>query len=598
MGIGVGAYRLAIGTFAPILARLLLRKLQKAAARAVSEAFNGKVHSGLSVTVFMIWIVLLTLITYSVPFCVYTALCTHASPDECDRSFSLSTERGCGVYTPHADGHWLAHQHNVVSATTSFCQSDCLSVHPSPDLRFLLLLSGQVERNPGPDSVSKDNQSQQAASERMEAKLNKLLSMTDDMQSQFDRKFQMLDSNVANHCERLQRQFAQLQDSVAVLQAWLRQTDVKLGHVEQRQVYLDSRLQQLEDEVERQERYSRRSNLILHGLAEEKGESYERCTERVIQLLNQYFPQRNWRDNDIDRAHRLGSQSTKSSRPRPVIVKFRRWKDAMLIIKDREGKTQMRASDGLSVAADLTKQQRVTMAQLQEEGKHAYYSKGKLVVTEPRRRRQYNNRSNQTHNPAVDPLPPSRSPSRTQSGSYADAVRSDQDITDLPPEQTEVLDSDSHLDGRVAMPEQRPSDAGADSLHADGEVLDSAGRGTATTSSQSTSADSSAGHSSPLRGFGRGSPTDTPTDRISTSATSGSGGSGGRGRGRTRQADRADQSRPGVRTEAPGTPVRTRKQSQKSVPSASSQATLPREWNRRKLVQDSAPSTDTVTRAK
>ena len=168
---------------------------------------------------------------------------------------------------------------------------------------------------------------------------------------------------------------------------------------------MSSRLRKLEEEVERQERYSRRSNVRLYGMKEEAGESCDRCTARVIKTLRRHFPQKDWNETDVERAHRLGPVSRTSDRPRPVIIKFQRWRDAMVVMRDKEGKNLMRDNDGLRVGADLTKQQRDTLSQFRNQGKHAYFAKGKLVVQESRPNR-FNSRSTHNQNPTKHAPPP------------------------------------------------------------------------------------------------------------------------------------------------------------------------------------------------
>ena len=187
---------------------------------------------------------------------------------------------------------------------------------------------------------------------------------------------------------------------------------------------MSSRLRKLEEEVERQERYSRRSNVLLYGMKEEAGESFDRCTARVIKTLRRHFPQKDWNETDVERAHRLGPLSRKSDRPRPVIIKFQRWRDAIIIMRDKEGRNLMRDSDG------LTKQQRDTLSQLRNQGKHAYFAKGKLVVQESRPYpNRFNSRSTHDQNPTKHaPPPPPPSPHAVQSrrnsraASYAEAA--------------------------------------------------------------------------------------------------------------------------------------------------------------------------------
>ena len=87
-------------------------------------------------------------------------------------------------------------------------------------------------------------------------------------------------------------------------------------------------------------------------------------------------------------------------------------------MRDKEGKNLMRDSDGLRDGADLTKQQRDTLSQLRNQGKLAYFAKGKLVVQESRPHpNRFNSRSTHDQNPtkhAPPPPPPMQSsPART-----------------------------------------------------------------------------------------------------------------------------------------------------------------------------------------
>ena len=84
----------------------------------------------------------------------------------------------------------------------------------------------------------------------------------------------------------------------------------------------------------------------------------------------------------------------------------------MIIMRDKEGKNLMRDSDGLRVGADLTKQRRDTLSQLRNQGKHAYFAKGKLVVQESRPYpNRFNSRSTHDQNPTkhASPLSPMQS---------------------------------------------------------------------------------------------------------------------------------------------------------------------------------------------
>ena len=81
---------------------------------------------------------------------------------------------------------------------------------------------------------------------------------------------------------------------------------------------LEERVKELEQKTDATEQYSRRNNLRLHGIPEQKDEN---LGEVVVKMLNkelQLAPPLT--DSDIDRLHRIGPR--KSEEPRQCIVKF------------------------------------------------------------------------------------------------------------------------------------------------------------------------------------------------------------------------------------------------------------------------------------
>ena len=418
MTVGIEAYRCAVGQFTPIFVTLLLKKVVKTARKVHdSEVFTGEVCSGTDIAVFFAWLVLSTTLLFSAPFCVHMALCgdVYTAKHSMYDSFLL---------IPNANRLCSAMQTDLlldsgVSAfsTMTLQQTGPLVSHPPPNLRFLLLLCGDIEPHPGPtrieDSVKCLETKVDSQAERLEGKLNQLIDMMNTTQShnkQLERNFQKLEESISANNEQIQLQFSLLKDSVSALQSAVRRNNEQLDSIGNEQNSMSSRLRKLE-EVERQQRYSRRSNVLLYGMKEEAGESFDRCTARVIKTLRRHFPQKDWNETDVERAHRLGPLSRKSDRPRPVIIKFQGWRDAMIIMRDKEGKNLMRDSDGLRVGADLTKQQRDTLSQLRNQGKHAYFAKGKLVVQESRPHpNRFNSRSTHDQNPTKHAPPPSLDP--------------------------------------------------------------------------------------------------------------------------------------------------------------------------------------------
>ena len=74
-----------------------------------------------------------------------------------------------------------------------------------------------------------------------------------------------------------------------------------------------------EQNVDRQEQYSRRNCLLIHGIKEERNES----TDDIVVKFIQDDLQEEINFEDLDRTHRTGKVNNGKSRP--IIVKFARY---------------------------------------------------------------------------------------------------------------------------------------------------------------------------------------------------------------------------------------------------------------------------------
>ena len=83
-------------------------------------------------------------------------------------------------------------------------------------------------------------------------------------------------------------------------------------------VNMNEKIEKLEGIVDRQEQYSRRNCLLLHGVAEGERENTD---ELVLETLNEKM-HINFTPSDLDRTHRVGQKKTSSKKPRAVIVTF------------------------------------------------------------------------------------------------------------------------------------------------------------------------------------------------------------------------------------------------------------------------------------
>ena len=81
---------------------------------------------------------------------------------------------------------------------------------------------------------------------------------------------------------------------------------------------LNEKLNGFTEQVDRQEQYSRRNCLLIHGITEGNQENTDDLALEIFrEKLDIELTQR-----DLDRTHRIGKNDKRSNRPRPVIVRF------------------------------------------------------------------------------------------------------------------------------------------------------------------------------------------------------------------------------------------------------------------------------------
>ena len=94
--------------------------------------------------------------------------------------------------------------------------------------------------------------------------------------------------------------------------------------------YLRGKVDYITAEMDRQEQYSRRNCLLIHGLPESKNESTDLLAMEAIETqMNIKIT-----DNDIDRTHRIRKPKN-NGKPRPVIIKFVRYNDRKKIFSSK-----------------------------------------------------------------------------------------------------------------------------------------------------------------------------------------------------------------------------------------------------------------------
>ena len=222
-----------------------------------------------------------------------------------------------------------------------------------------LALANDVETNPGPVS------------------------------SELQQVIDSINDNINVKFDTIQLQFAELSSSVKCIKDDITTVNLKMASLSSNVSDIDrdmkdvqNRVAAIEEETEKQEQYSRRENILLYGVGELPGESFDNVRSRITSILNSNVSAKKWQDADIVRAHRIGKQNTDTTsrsplhnKPRPIIVRFHQFHDKLTVLKAR---TSLK-SVGIGVSGDLTQKQRQQLSSLPET-KRGFFKGGKLHV--------------------------------------------------------------------------------------------------------------------------------------------------------------------------------------------------------------------------
>ena len=207
------------------------------------------------------------------------------------------------------------------------------------DQYFTLLLSGDVELNPGPANYTRNAKS--TAREdipdfsdiliRLEKKID------DGQESLLQNQTQMLSrlSSIEKEIETFKMDFENLKQKQTVLEERLATMDETVG------LNFDHG-KDLKFLMDRQDQYSRKSSVRIRGVLEQKGEDIEALTldtlkEKIGIVINQ---------NDIDIVHRVGRRQ--ENKPRPILVKVLSHKTKEKVMRAKKKATNVKINEDLA----------------------------------------------------------------------------------------------------------------------------------------------------------------------------------------------------------------------------------------------------------
>lgn len=183
---------------------------------------------------------------------------------------------------------------------------------------LLLLLSGDVESNPGPNTnevLTTVLATVQRIDSRQEEILNDL------------RALKLWQTSVDDELKQISSRMHAVEVDVMAL----KQNDGSSTSLSQTSgVNICEKIKAIESRCEDAENRLRRSNLLFFGLPDEPSESWFSSEQKVIQLCSQHLGI-TLQSSQVERAHRLGRYN--SDKCRPIITKFAFFKDKHSIME-------------------------------------------------------------------------------------------------------------------------------------------------------------------------------------------------------------------------------------------------------------------------
>jgi len=219
----------------------------------------------------------------------------------------------------------------------------------------------------------------------MEAMMATVMSKTvPELMSQMVKKFEScLNKLLATFENKLKDRLEMVNGEIYSTNVRIDRLEKKLAESEQivdsyrtEQTALRRELAAAEQRLEEQEQYSKRDNLVFHGIPEHGDED---TMKKVIEVCQRHFPSVNVQTSDISISHRLPTRA--SDKPKPIIVRFARRDVRQQIFRSKK---QLKNTKLMVVEQLTTKRLKlVTTANgLVREGKLAgtWTNDGKVVI--------------------------------------------------------------------------------------------------------------------------------------------------------------------------------------------------------------------------
>ena len=176
--------------------------------------------------------------------------------------------------------------------------------------------------------------------------------------------------------EKVNESIQAINDKFLEFEAEIKKKNDEIADLKKDVKNLATQLYNVNNQLDRQEQYSRRNCLLLHGVDETDNEVTDNIIIKTVkdEMNIEISPE------SIDRTHRIGKKQQNSRRPRPIIVKFSTYNNRHKIFKNKK----LLKGKGISITESLT-QKRVEMLKKAREEygfKSVWTQDGKILFVD------------------------------------------------------------------------------------------------------------------------------------------------------------------------------------------------------------------------
>lgn len=259
----------------------------------------------------------------------------------------------------------LFHMPKVKSKSEpSLWLSPVIFVRPSTcvlfSLALILLCSGDVERNPGPDGVTDDGQIS-----NLQKSIETLIAANSKYQSENSSRLDNIALGISEIRTRVTALEASIQDLTQVRDD-VNQLKTEVENIKAELNFsrsVSANNMELVEIVDDLNNRSRRNNLIIKGLSETENETHSQLESRVKDFFSEVL---GVQVGILERIHRLGYSRPNYSRP--VIIKLLDYRDRVAILKNAP-KLKHHGPDKIWIDEDFSPRTRLARSKLWAFGK-------------------------------------------------------------------------------------------------------------------------------------------------------------------------------------------------------------------------------------